>query len=159
VVYLDSSALVKRYVKEAGTEELAAKLQVEESTSPAVFTSILTYAEIHATLARKFRDKSLRPKGFAHARREFDTDWAFGLTIINLETSILASVRTLVREFPLKGSDAIHLASALWLLHSTQLRSQARVGTGELVFVTSDKKLGRAAVRNRLKVFDPQSRS
>ena len=53
MLYLDSSALIKRYVKELGTDATKARIETEAATPGNPFTSVLTYAEIHATLARK----------------------------------------------------------------------------------------------------------
>jgi len=59
VLYLDSSALIKRYQNEQGTEALNARLRQEARDLRSVFTSVLTYAEIHAAFARRAREKLL----------------------------------------------------------------------------------------------------
>jgi predicted nucleic acid-binding protein len=75
VLYLDSSALIKHYQKEPGTEALEGRLQMEAESSRSVFTSALTYAEIHATLARRTREKLLSLDEAALVHDRFDTDW------------------------------------------------------------------------------------
>jgi uncharacterized protein len=155
VLYLDSSALIKRYQNEPGTDVLNARLQAEAKGLRAVFTSVLTYAEIHAALARRAREQLLTPEEAAAVADEFDADWVLSLGPIELETNVLGFVRDIVRGFPLRGADAIHLASALWLRDMARLGVKADQYTGPLIFVSSNKQLARAASKHKLEVFDP----
>lgn len=155
MLYLDSSALIKHYQKEQGTEALNTKLQEEAKGLRSVFTSVLTYAEIHAALARRAREKLLSPEEAAVVQDEFDADWVLSIGPIELGTNVLGFVRSLVKGFPLRGADAIHLASALWLRDMARLGMKVDQYTGPLVFVSSDKQLVRAASKHKLEVFDP----
>jgi predicted nucleic acid-binding protein len=155
VLYLDSSALIKRYQNEPGTEALNARLQAEAKGLRAVFTSVLTYAEIHAALARRAREQLLSPEEAAVVSDEFDADWVLSLGPIELGTNVLALVRDIVRGFSLRGADAIHLASALWLRDMGRPGLKVDQYKGPLVFVCSDNQLARAAAKHKLEVFDP----
>jgi len=155
VLYLDSSALIKRYQNEPGTDALNARLQEEARGRRAAFTSVLTYAEIHAALARRARDQLLSPEEAAVISDQFDADWVLSLGPIELGTNVLGFVRDVVRGVSLRGADAIHLASALWLRDMARLGVKADQYTGPLVFVCSDKQLARAASKHKLEVFDP----
>lgn len=62
MLYLDSSALIKHYQNEDGAEALERKLKVERDNSRIAFTSVLTYAEIHAIIARRRREQLLTTK-------------------------------------------------------------------------------------------------
>ena len=155
MLYLDSSALIKRYQNEPGTDALNARLQAEAKGLRAVFTSVLTYAEIHAALARRAREQLLTPEEAATVADEFEVDWVLSLGPIELETNVLGFVRDIVRGFPLRGADAIHLASALWLRDMARLGIKADQYTGPLIFVSSDKRLARAASKHKIEVFDP----
>jgi len=155
VLYLDSSALIKRYQNEPGTDALNARLQEEARGRRAAFTSVLTYAEIHAALARRARDQLLSPEDAAVISDQFDADWVLSLGPIELGTNVLGFVRDVVRGVSLRGADAIHLASALWLRDMARLGVKADQYTGPLVFVCSDKQLARAASKHKLEVFDP----
>jgi hypothetical protein len=53
----------------------------------------------------------------------------------------------------LRGSDSVHLASAL------QLRDDLRIDAGEFVLVTSDQELKAAALKAGLAVLDPQEQA
>lgn len=157
MLYLDSSALVKHYIQEAGTEELNARLDAQKSEFPSIFTSVLTYAEIHAVLARKMKEKALAPREFARARRKFDSDWLYGLSPIELGVGVLGFVKDLVKTYPLKGSDAIHLASALWIRDTARLSGRWGRPARTLVLATSDRQLSNAALQSEIEVFNPET--
>jgi uncharacterized protein len=157
MLYLDASALIKRYVQEDGTAEMETKLQSEESAGRPVFTSALTFAEIHAALARRTRDKSLSVREFNAARKQFEADWVIGLSSVNLDSHILLFIPSIVKSFYLKGADAVHLATALWLRDFSKLTSKLSSKGAGIVFAASDKQLLRAAKLSRMDIFDPQS--
>ncbi len=157
MLYLDSSALFKRYQNEPGTEALNARLRQEAKGLRSVFTSVLTYAEIQATFARRVREKLLSPVEAVAVQDEFDADWVLSIGPIELGTGVLVFVRDLVRGFPLRGADAIHLASALWLRDMARLGMKVDQYTGPLVFVSSNKKLAKAAAKSHLEVFNPEA--
>jgi len=151
VLYLDSSALVKLYVLEKGSASLEARLRTEDT----LFSSILTYAEIHAVLARKLREKAYSRLDFGRASRQFVNGWLFAITKIDLESNVVEGVRRLLFRFPLTGADAVHLATALWIRDKQRLTSKGTTAS-ELVFAAADKQLLRAAEQNQFKVYNPE---
>jgi len=157
VLYLDSSALIKHYQRERGTDAVDARLQAEAQSVRSVFTSVLTYAEMHAVLARRAREKLLSLAQAAAIQDRFDADWVLEISPIELRTNVLVFVRNIVREFPLKGADAIHLASALWLRDMTRLGIKPDQYAGPIVFASSDKQLASAARKHQLEVFNPET--
>jgi len=110
VVYLDSSAFVKRYVPEAGRVWLQERLRSESR----LYSSGITYAEVHAVFARKYRQEGWTRTEFQKARNEFELDW---LTVeeVAVTNETLRAVPVLVGQVPLRGMDAIHLAAIRWL--------------------------------------------
>lgn len=154
MLYLDSSALVKKYIREKGSDAIQAKINEQTGAEAIPFTSILTYAEILAAFARRTRDGTLSGREIAHIRGEFEIDWAVALAPIALNSGVLLLVRDLLSRLALKGSDAIHLASALWLRDATRTGTSGRVS--RLVFATSDARLGNAALDHQLEVFNPE---
>jgi len=152
VIYMDSCVLLKRYVREQGSESTEALFQSGEK----IFTSILSYAEIHAVLARKTRAKEMRRYDFVRARKSFDGDWILSLDIVELTAVTMSGLRELVRRNTLKGSDAVHLAAALWLRDMSSLKGAGFAPQRELVFATSDRELEAAALKNHLQVFNPE---
>ena len=152
MLYFDSSALIKRYVQEKGSEKVGKNLRDEEGASRPVFTSVLTFAEIHAALARRAKDRSLSSDEFIRARTNFDSDWLSGLSAVDLRPGVLRIVRNTVDQFALRGADMVHLASAIWLRDA----GVATRSGNQLVFLSSDKLLVKAAAGCGLGVSDPE---
>jgi len=153
VLYLDTSALIKRYVLETGSDNLRQWLQSEETAGRLVFTSVLTFAEVHSALMQRRNDRSLTKRKFEVCRQSFDADWSRTLSPIALDPEVLLIVRDVV-SLSLKGADAVHLASAIWLSKTLALALRGDK-SDSLTFATSDKKLAKAAVASKLKVFTP----
>lgn len=157
MLYLDSSALIKHYQKEDGSEALEQRLEAERKSSRIVFTSVVTYTEIHAIFGRRRREQlvSIREAGDLHDR--FNEDWAFEISPVELAVGVLGFVEGIAKEHLLRGADVIHLASALWL------RDAARLGVGlakydrKVEFSSSDRQLCIAAGKFGLDVFNPLS--
>ena len=156
MLYLDSSALSKRYLQEKGSDELKIKLQAADRIHDPVLTSFLSFAEIHAALARKLKEQSFRVTEYHAAVTRFDSDWRTYLTRIELSQRVLAFVPDLVNRHPLKGPDAIQLASALWAASATQPRGIPESVEKSMLFVTADKQLAGAAEKEQLRVFNPE---
>ncbi len=107
ILYLDTSALVKLYLSEEGSEatRLAAAASDEKVTSP------IAYAELRSALSRKLRMKELSEQAFRRHKSDFERDWEV-LTKSALDRFTIRRAADLVELFPLKAYDAIHLASA-----------------------------------------------
>jgi uncharacterized protein len=141
LIYADSSVVVKRYYEEPGSR----KVHEFWSKSERIFTSRVTYAEVHAALARKRRDGGVSATQFRNIVSVFESEWpAYDQILVDRETS--AGVRRLVLRHSLRGFDAIHLSAALWLLE--------QIGT--VAFWVSDDRLAAAACKERLIVVNPE---
>ena len=110
MTYADSSAIVKRYYEELGTERVRERFAAGER----VFTSRLAYAEVHAALARKRRERAISEAAYRRVASAFESDWP-AYDQIALDAATLGVVPRLVRQYSLRGADAVHLAAALWL--------------------------------------------
>ena len=157
MLYLDSSVLIKHYQKESGSEALERKLQAVRENGSIVFTSVLTYAEIHAIIARRNREQLLTAKEAEELHDRFDADWAFELSPVELAAGVLASIRSIAGAHPLRGADVIHLASALWLRDAARLGASPAKYDRKVEFSSSDRQLCIAAGKFGLEVFNPLS--
>ena len=108
MAYLDSSALVKLYLSEPGRDEVEAALRRTE----AVTTSVIAYAEVRATFARRLRNGELSDEEHAQVVEDFESDWA-GVNELEVTPEIYRLAGELSVNHPLRGMDALHLASAL----------------------------------------------
>lgn len=138
--YFDTSAIIKRFVEEAGSKRVETVLARE----PILATSKVAYAEVHAGLARKLRERALTTAAYRRTSRAFADDWR-AYVRVDLADPLLLIVRDLVRRHPLRGFDAIHLASAMRL--QEQLGEEIRV-------VASDDRLLTVAAKEGLQTLD-----
>ena len=106
-VYLDSSAIVKLYVREAGSAEA---LQWLADAGP-VACSVLGYVEVRAALAAAARSQRLKPDEHLAALESFKSDWA-GYSTVATDATLLERAAELAEGFGLRGYDSLHLASA-----------------------------------------------
>jgi len=108
ILYLDTSALLKRYFKEPHSNELLATWKEANQ----IVTSSVAYAETIASFYRKKREVDLRSKVFDKLVNAFHLDWE---TFIRVEVNddLNETIHKVVAKHPLRGFDAIHLASAM----------------------------------------------
>jgi predicted nucleic acid-binding protein len=158
VFYVDSSALIKHYVREPGTDALNAKMAEVSTQRSGVFISKLGYAEILATFARRLRENPSRKTETDRIKKEFEYDWALNVNQVELDVGVFVHIPRLVTDYPLKASHAIHLACALRLKDALKLGVHFSGGTGPILFGASDKQLKRAAAAEGLIVFDPEAK-
>ena len=140
--YLDTSAFVKRFVAEPGSDIV----QRLVGTEGPVATATIAYAEVYSGLTRRRREGGLSVNGYGVACR-FEDDWK-AVVRVELKDEVLALARDLIRRHPLRGFDAIHLASAL--------RLQSDLGLA-LTFAAADGKLLKAAAAERLAVINVEA--
>lgn len=142
MLYVDSSALVKKYVEEPGSDRVLKLL----AQSGMAVTSKLAYPELLAGLGRKRREKGITEKDYRDALVDFESDWNAFL-IIEFQDELLAVIKLLTMKHALKGADLVHLASALWI----QKAAKEKVD-----FVASDIQLLRAAKAEKLEIINPE---
>ncbi len=122
-LYVDSSALMKRYVDEPDSS-LADDLLVAD---PGLATGRHTVVEVRRNLARLLGGRAL-----ATARNEFDRDLgSFAIVELDAETCEMAAV--LAEQTGARSLDALHLAAA------------QRVGGTTVTVVTFDVRQAQAA--------------
>jgi predicted nucleic acid-binding protein len=144
VNYFDTSALVKRFVEEPGSPVVDG-LMAEGPTA----TASVAFAEVHAGLARKRRARELTEAAYRNAYRQFETEWPAYIRVA-LRDDVLVLARDLIQRHPLRGFDAIHLASALILKAAL---------VEDVTFVASDERLLTAAQAEHLTGMNPEENS
>ena len=138
--YLDTSALIKRFVNEKGSSLAQSLVQ----QSGPIATATIAYAEIFSGLTRKLREKRLSRTLYRLACGQFDRDW-LAYVRVELNEEILFLARDLIQRHPLRGFDAVHLASALSLTNALGER---------ITFVAADRGLLKAAESEKLDVLN-----
>jgi predicted nucleic acid-binding protein len=143
ILYLDTSALVKRYFREPFSDEVV--LRWKAATE--IVISSVAYAETLASFYRKKREAGLKEAVARRVIEAFRLDWKSFIRIkVNGELDEYLD-RALAR-YPLRGFDAIHLASAVLV----------REGLREdILFVCFDQVLVRAARKEGFETFPHSS--
>jgi predicted nucleic acid-binding protein len=108
ILYLDASSLVRRYVAEAGSAEVAAAISQAVVTG----TTLVSRAEVAAALGKAVRVKALTQEEALAALQVFRNDWV-DLVRIQVTEMVIARADLLAWDHQLRGYDAIQLASAL----------------------------------------------
>lgn len=122
-LYVDPSALFKRYVAEPGSERVASILSSDDAWA----TANHAYTELSINLRRRLDDAA---QALAIAR--LDRDWG-SIRVVLIDDVLCHRAATLGSEHRLRTLDALHLAAA------------ERAGGSELTFVTFDVRLAAAA--------------
>jgi len=151
MLYLDSSALLKRYFKEKGSRALNARFD----RGGDIYTSVLSFAEVHEAIARAYRMKEVGSRELANLREAFEFDWSIGLSPLEVNLSTMVALPKLVEQYPIKASDAIHLSTAHWLRDTFQLHGGASMRE-PVEFGVADQRLGQIAFQCGLRVFNPE---
>ena len=139
ILYLDTSALVKLYVSEPGSAEVRRLVEAADAAA----TSWVAYAETRAAFSRALREQVTSPEDHIQRVGQFNQDWESTLRV-ELLPLIARNAGDLTEVYGLRGFDAIHLASALWL------RDKCGVA---LAFVAYDRRLAEAAARAGLSII------
>ncbi len=108
IIYLDTSALLKLYVREKYSEEVSALLE----TADVAGTSILTYAEMAAAMSRAAHMGLIVNTEAQAAWDCFCHDWPEYMRL-RISPPLTERAASLAWEYRLRGYDAVHLAAAL----------------------------------------------
>lgn len=109
IVYLDASALVKRYIRETGSAEVSSLL----ATASLVGTAIVSRVEVVAALAKAARMKLVARTGAAAAVQSFTLEWE-SFVRLQLSEPLVSRAAGLSWAHGLRGYDAMHLAAGLF---------------------------------------------
>lgn len=139
ILYLDANALVKRYVAEPGSAEVAAIVNQADLAGSA----LISRAEVAAALAKAVRVGALPAEGAWNALKAFRRDWP-DVVRLPISDQVVARADTLAWEYGLRGYDAIHIAAAaVWQEAVRQ----------EIILASYDRMLWDVAVQMGFRVY------
>jgi hypothetical protein len=137
--FLDASAIVKRYVRETGSEIVAGLFRGKK----ALAISRVTLVELPAALARCARRGDIATAAARDAAARFTHD-SSALAIVEIRPRIVDRAAALVWDWDLRAYDALQLACAAELADRT---------SSPVTFVAADSALLRAATGGGLKAL------
>jgi predicted nucleic acid-binding protein len=143
--FLDTSAVVKLYARELGSERLIDGLAGDRRRCAIL---ALTRVECRAALRRRQRTGEY-PQGAVDLLLErFARDMSEYFLVQPIDESVFNEAERLLDRVTLRAYDALQLAGCLRLGRERPAE--------ELLFVCSDAALGRAAAGEGLRVYDPE---
>ncbi|MBI4387183.1 MAG: type II toxin-antitoxin system VapC family toxin [Elusimicrobia bacterium] len=131
-LFLDSSALAKRYIQEPGTETVLSRCREAQD----VFLSVLCVPVLISGFNRLKRERKISRSQYRLLKRRLAADMEQA-SVVGLTPSVLGRTISCLERTPLKTLDALHIAAAL--------ESPCDL------FLTADRRQHGAAVRLRLK--------
>ena len=151
--WVDANAFAKRYVVEKGTQ-LINYFFVHIPTSR-MLCLVDSLNEVYAVIAKKLRkpDGGLIQPDHNQAIEKFEAEVVNHAEVVKLEATPNQKIaaRKLIAAHAINSSDALILQCALDEVDNL------RAAGGDLVLVSSDKRLVRAAEDERLKTFNPEN--
>jgi predicted nucleic acid-binding protein len=108
IAYVDTSALVKLYVSEVGSQEM----REEVARADSLATSLVTYVEVRAAIARRAREGDVSREDKDGLLTTMEADWE-RYAVVGVSDPLCRLAAELCDSHPLRGVDALHLASAL----------------------------------------------
>jgi len=150
--YLDSSAIVKIYLSEAGSEWVR-KLRYRSRRVEIAICEIVG-AEVFAAFYRRFRSGDLSKENLQTACELFRNDYERLFVRLPVTKTVVDTGMQLIQKYPLRGYDSIQLARAISFLNQLQKLN------GEILnFVGADNNLNNAARSEGLTVINPNEQS
>jgi predicted nucleic acid-binding protein len=148
VYFLNSSALVKRYVSEEGSVWIQSIVAPESGNTLVVART--TWVEICSAFARLRREAVLGESDLDETILSFRHDWNTQYQVIELDSDVAQSAAEQLFRYPLRAFDAIQLAACL------KLKSAITEATSSMLrFVSADERLLAAATGEFLLVENP----
>jgi uncharacterized protein len=142
--FVDTSALVKRYVQEVGTAWVRGLTHRRAGNQ--ILLARITVVEVTSAVARRRAGRTISTAQASSFLSQFRKHIAGRYTILEITPGLLADAATLANRHDLRAYDAVQLAAALEL---------NRISQGGIVLASSDRELNAAAQADGLTVEDP----
>jgi predicted nucleic acid-binding protein len=144
--FLDSTAFVKLFVQEAGTEAIIRLMEATEDNRKLI--SAGTPLEVYAALKRRERSGGLAQEDSDAARNILRVE-AARMVQQPLNPAVLEAARQALDRHELSASESLQLGAAVVAREMFQGMA--------IVFVSSDQRLLGAAKLERFEILDPAS--
>lgn len=147
--FLDSSALLKRYVSETGTGWIQSLL--DPAASHRITIATVAGVEIVAAISRKSRAGGISSAQAAIALSSFRDDYARDFDLIHITSAVVDDAMHLAERHGLRGYDAMQLAAA------RAADAAGRSIGAAVTLVSADIELNAAATAEGIAVEDPNT--
>ena len=144
--YLDTSALIKRYIEEEGTERVLDL--TADSTGVQIIILDITPLEARSALRRRQREGDISDSDVYGILDQIEADVSSFFLVQPSTSAVIEEGTRLIDRHALRAYDALQMAGCL------VTREQV---PGPLTFVCADVRLCAAATQEGLVVLDPTS--
>ena len=148
--FVDTSALVKRYVLETGTAWV--RRLTRHNPSTVIYIAHITAVEVACAVARRRKGRTLTPPRASSILRRFRQHLAARYTVIEVTPDLVDEAVRLGNAHALRAYDAVQHAVALEVNRSHQAD-----GFGPITLISADRDLNTAATAEGLAADDPNS--
>lgn len=135
IIYFDTSALVKKYVFEPGSDQIGAHYARAEM----VGTALITAPEMASALSRATQMDKITADEASQSWNAFTGDCDM-MYLIEISQPLISRASRLVWEHGLRGSDAVHLAS--FLTWKEALGAEISLATFDVALRQTARRLG-----------------
>ena len=146
IYFLDTSALLKRYVEESGSAYIRRLLRLAHLS---FHQSFLTALEVTSALYRQHRTGLLSTEELTRVLRAYTIHTRDQYVTIPHSDSLMSQAAALIARHPLRALDAVQLAAALGL------RAASPADISPLTFLSADARLVAVARREHLLAENP----
>ena len=148
--FVDSSGLVKRYVREVGTAWV--RRLTRRSPSTVIYIARITAVEVTSAVARRRKGRTLTSREASSILHRFRQHLAGRYTVIEITPALFHEAMRLANTHALRAYDAAQLAAALEISQKEQ-----DAGFAPVTLISADQALNDAAQAEGLTVDDPRS--
>lgn len=148
VYYLETSALLKRYRTEKGTEVLDELFQGKQE-SEVFTTSYFTVPEVTSVATRLLRSNSITRHSYNRLLGQLSQDLRHLIMLQSVSDSVLSEAVDFTMDYALRAPDALQIATALSV--------RSRVSDQPFYVLCTDSKLKTACENSNLVVLDPEA--
>lgn len=138
VIYFDTSALIKRYIREAGTEKVRDLFRDAQS----IVVSSITKLELFSTLKRSLIEKRIKEPDYEKTRERIQDDF-MDFQVVKFDEQVENSAIEIIEKYQVKAMDSIQIASFFL------------VKNDETLFVSCDTKMFNVMKAEKIKVINP----
>lgn len=150
IYFMDSSALIKRYISETGSAWVLGLFDL--ALDHEIFIAAITGVEIIAAVTRRSRSGSFSTADATLVCNQFRSDLQIDYQIVDMTEELISAGMTLAEARGLRGYDAVQLAAGC-AVNALCIASDLPPVT----FVSADRELNVAASNEGLLVEDPNS--
>ncbi|NOY07767.1 MAG: type II toxin-antitoxin system VapC family toxin [Spirochaetes bacterium] len=136
-IYLDTSALIKNYIEESGSDVVTGIMHKADN----IYVSYITRIECISTFRRILRENNITAAEYKELKAELLHDVEYFTEIENKKA--LENCEEIIDKYQLKTLDSIQLSSAIYIKDDLD------------IFICCDIKLNDAAGNERLPVYNP----